>query len=191
MALVMKEIVERWRGVSGFLHYLVSDLGNVRRTVAHGNHAPGELRQSRDSDGYRMVSLWNGERQHLRRTALVVLAAFIGPCPPMHESNHKNGRIDDNRLENLEYVTKAQNIKHSIEVLGRDYRGEGNPDARLTDAKVIRLRERAARGESFTALGIAFGISGMAAGAIATGKAWSHVGGPIVPPPGPGRRRRA
>lgn len=44
----------------------------------------------------------------------LVLEAFAGPAPtPEHEANHKNGRKDDNRPDNLEWVTRQENMDHA------------------------------------------------------------------------------
>ncbi len=39
--------------------------------------------------------------------------------PPNHkeQANHKNGIRDDDRLENLEWCTQSENMKHSFQVL--------------------------------------------------------------------------
>ncbi|TBR17487.1 MAG: HNH endonuclease [Chitinophagaceae bacterium] len=168
----------------------MSELGNVRVEVDRHNIKAGKhLRQTPDRDGYLSVTLSaDGKRQKSHRVALLVLAGFTGPCPRGYESNHKNGRRNDNRHENLEYSTKAENVKHSIQALGRDYRGAKNPSARLSEDQVVSLRHRAASGESFTALGEAFDVSKTMARLIATGRAWTNTGGPRVEPPGKGRR---
>lgn len=80
--------------------YQVSNLGRVRKSVS------GEVLQTRI--GYKgYVRILERSLHHL------VLEAFVGPCPTGYQCNHKNGIKDDNRLENLEWVTAQENIRHS------------------------------------------------------------------------------
>ncbi len=45
-----------------------------------------------------------------------------GPIPAGLTINHKNGQRDDNRPENLELASYAEQTQHQIEVLGHDPR---------------------------------------------------------------------
>ena len=65
---------------------------------------------------------------------------FIGPCPESYQVNHKNGIKTDNRVENLEYVTPSENIRHAYRnnlMSRRD--GEYNGRSKLTKADVNRI----------------------------------------------------
>lgn len=123
---------ERWKQC--IFDYEASDRGHVR-------DASGRRCKYYDNRGYKTVHI-QGKNYRVCR---LVLAAFLGPCPEGHEVNHKNGRKDDDRLSNLEYVTHAENIRHSYEIgtsSPRRIRGEQNGNARIPD-HIVRavLRE--------------------------------------------------
>ena len=43
-----------------------------------------------------------------------VLLAWVGPCPDGYQADHINGNAGDNRLENLEWVTPAENMRRAV-----------------------------------------------------------------------------
>jgi len=102
---------ERWVVAYCYNNYLVSDLGKIeslprRRT----NHRI--IKQVKMKNGYNRVCLYSG-LQETRKNILVhrlILYSFIGPPPTeAHVCDHKNGIRNDNRLENLRWVTPSQN----------------------------------------------------------------------------------
>lgn len=46
------------------------------------------------------------------------MEAFVGPCPKGKEVNHKDGKLDNNRRTNLEYITHKRNMLHAVHTLG-------------------------------------------------------------------------
>lgn len=117
-------MTERWLPVVGFEGlYEVSDLGRVRslpRRVlakaswhrpAHWRRYPGKmLRPGRyTSSGHVSVVLGHGKAGS--PVHLLVLGAFVGPLKPGKETRHLNGVADDNRLSNLVYGTRSENMK--------------------------------------------------------------------------------
>ena len=97
----------------------------------------------------------------------LVWVYFNGSIPGGWQINHKNGRRDDNRLDNLELVTPAENVRHGWNELGRKYRRIGKDVA-------DRMRARYANGGiTLDALGDAYGVSGSHAGRIIKGIYWS------------------
>jgi len=101
-------VTETWRPVDGFPAYEVSSEGRVRR-------AGRILKQTPSSNGYLRVFLCVHSKYSTRYTHRLVLAAFIGQPQPGMQGNHRNGRKDDNRLENLEYVTPVENSQHAYD----------------------------------------------------------------------------
>ena len=103
----------------------------------------------------------------------IVALAFIGPCPDGHEVNHKNFVKHDNRAENLEYVTRSENLLHrSSAGIGR---GESNGTSKLKRADVVAIRKRHTNGEGYKNLGKAFGVSWECIRNIVKGRVWKWV----------------
>lgn len=118
---------EEWRPVLGYEGaYEVSSMGRVRSVDRLINHnyggkrkKPGRvLRLRKNGNGYMRITLYVDGKERSHVVHRLVCEAFIGKRPDGKEVNHINGVRDDNRAENLEWVTKSENKKHSIRVLG-------------------------------------------------------------------------
>lgn len=88
---------------------------------SHGGRAttPRLLKQHVTNSGYVQVRLPVAGKFKWVSVARLMLQAFTGEVG--EQVNHKNGVRTDNRLENLEWVTRSENMLHSYRVLGRQH----------------------------------------------------------------------
>jgi hypothetical protein len=77
----------------------------------------------------------------------LVLEAFVGPCPRGLECRHRNDVGADNRLTNLVWGTRRENLLDRRST-GRVWRmpGTSNPSAKLTPKTADQARALALRG---------------------------------------------
>jgi NUMOD4 motif/HNH endonuclease len=107
---------EIWKPVAGWEgHYEVSDQGRVRSIKKGARLMTGIP----DSDGYLLIKLSAAPRRKLAKLHRLVAIAFIPNEGQLPEVNHKDGNKANNRKENLEWSTTADNLHHMRRVLGK------------------------------------------------------------------------
>jgi hypothetical protein len=105
-----RTVAEEWRAVPGFSHYEVSSHGQLR-SYRQKRLAPRILRPSASNCGHlRQTLMRDGERVSMLVHRLVLLA-FVGPCPEGQEVRHLDGDPTNNRLDNLVYGSRSENIR--------------------------------------------------------------------------------
>lgn len=77
------------------------------------------LKQYRDKDGYAVVSYTENNITINHKVHRLIAKTFIPNPESKPNVNHKNGIKNDNRIENLEWATQSENLKHSYDNLGR------------------------------------------------------------------------
>ena len=90
--------------------------------------------------GYEVVSFSINDKTKTYYKHRLMLHAFVGPCPDNCEALHINGNRLDNRLENLRWGTRKENVADAIKH-GTATIGSRNGAAKLTDEMVSFIRQ--------------------------------------------------
>ncbi len=172
---------ETWRPVVGFeANYEVSNLARVRRSGVASRSGKGRgggaqigriIAVSPNWGGYRSVMMWSNGKYYRRLVHVLVARAFLGEPPPKHEVNHLRGKGAGDGVDNLEYLTRSENIIHSYRA------GLRKPaSAKITSAVAEEIRRVHAEGEfGCRLLAKRYGIAKSQIQNIINGRAWVGV----------------
>ena len=169
----MKEI---WKPVAEY--YKVSNTGKIRRAIwLNGAKRVGRSLGYTLQNGYREVCFF--DEDHNRKTRLVhqvVTGAFLGPCPEGKEINHKDGNKRNNYLDNLEYVTPSENIRHAVATgLMVPARGSKVGSSKLSNRQVRRIRFRHKNGATMADISRRLKIGLTTVSDIIYRRTWTHI----------------
>ena len=95
----------------------------------------------------------------------LIMRTFVGEPPEGMEVLHKNGNPEDNRLENLRYGSRTENIL--------DVWRQGKAWRKLTIDNVLAIRRALAQGLTGAAVAKMFGVSEASISSIKRGKTFA------------------
>lgn len=171
---------EIWTPIDGYEgFYEVSNLGRIRRISDAIGTFNGRVLSLKVKDGiYRVCCLYRSPSDHKSfRVCRIVAKSFHGEPPSKNSQvNHKNGIKNDDRAENLEWVTPSENVRHRFDVLGIDNpKGENHKNATFTDYQVSIMKALRIAGASNGSIARQFNAKLQAVKAITSNRNWSHV----------------
>lgn len=122
----MKEI---WKDIAGYEGlYQVSNLGRVKRLQTRSADKNGNPHYSpeivlkpwdKHKGGYYLIGISMNNRREAKLIHRLVAEAFIPNPENKPQVNHIDGDKRNNKVDNLEWVTNAENQRHKIDVLGK------------------------------------------------------------------------
>src|SRR5690606_26581156 len=108
------EMNEIWKDIKGFEGiYQASPNGYVKSLGVRYNNGEVILKGGLTRSGYLTIVLCKNKKRYNKLIHRIIAETFLGLSEK--QVNHKNGIKTDNRLENLEWVTRSQNSRHAID----------------------------------------------------------------------------
>ena len=168
---------EIWRWVVGYEGlYMVSNMGNVMG-VPKSTQAGHLIRARTGHRGYMHVCLCKDNKKKTFSVHRLVATAFIPNVDRKPEVNHKNGNRVDNRVENLEWVTRSENERHAYDKLGKQPQRYWAGKPRLFARKLTSEQVKAIRQDQRPSrqIGLEYGVSKTTILNIKKGKQYKEV----------------
>ena len=104
-------MTEIWKDIVGYEGlYQVSNLGRVKSVKRNKI-----LSQKHNWDGYLRIQLWRNNKNKYVSIHRLVAEAFIENPNKKPFINHIDGNKQNNNVDNLEWCTQKENIKHAFD----------------------------------------------------------------------------
>ena len=120
--------------------------------ISYVRNNPYKIRWGLDKQGYLKTKIFDYDKNRKKVSQHRMLAmAFVPNTENKNTVNHINGIKDDNRLENLEWLTQKENDRHSRDILGNDWVGEKHPVSHYSNEEIKQVIDKLNEGLTFPA----------------------------------------
>lgn len=145
--------MEVWKDINGYEgYYQVSNLGNVKslnRVITMKDGRKKTLKErsipiNKFTNGYLYVKLYKDSKCfHFSIHRLIAIHFLDGYSELKNEINHKDGNKENNSIDNLEWCSRSENVKHAFSTglrVGIGKIGQENNSSKLTNEQVLEIK---------------------------------------------------
>ncbi len=161
---------ETWKPIPEYEGlYEVSDFGCFRNSVT------GKIRKTgKDKAGYHQITVSKDGKRKALGAHRVVARVFLGESSKP-QVNHIDGNKENNRADNLEWVTAQENVDHAISSGLSTQAGSANGNSILNERLVKAIKNMTLEGVKRGVIAKLHGVSSNVIGKIQRGETWNHV----------------
>ena len=130
-----------WKTIPNFSNYESSNTGFLR-SINYKRSGKKVILKPSESRGYLKTMLKRDDNKYKSwNVHNFIMLSFKGPKQKGQEVNHIDGNKLNNNINNLEYCTRSENMKHAFDNgLATPKKGELNPSSKLTSDDVKEIR---------------------------------------------------
>lgn len=130
--------MEEWKDIKSYEGlYMISSFGRVK--VVKPRYKGKVLLSPNKKSKYLFVTLYKDKKGKNHTIHRLVAEAFLNKSNEADVVNHIDGDKKNNNVNNLEWITQKENVRHAIRI-GNGCIGERNGKAKLTNKEVRSLR---------------------------------------------------
>lgn len=139
--LMNRNEIETWALHPLTDYYLISNLGNIKSLRTNKI-----LKSSKNRQGYHLINIdFNDGHRQAVMVHRMVIETFLNHFSNeenIYEVNHITGNKSDNRLLNLEWMTRKENLQHARDnKLFKSMKGELNSNCKFSNKDIELMRQ--------------------------------------------------
>lgn len=171
---------EIWKSVKGYEGiYEISSFGRVKSLGRKGSGASIKdriLKPGLSTSGYLFYNLCINNNPKIHQAHRLVALHFIPNPENKKEVNHIDADKHNNFVDNLEWATPSENIRHGLRMgIMNTEKGSKKHNAVLNESQVLEIKKRIIKGHIGTHIARDYGVHKNIVYDIKSGRTWKHV----------------
>lgn len=177
-------MIEVWKSVVGYEGiYEISNFGNVRsveRVIVYEdgriyNYPSRNLSFNKTVQGYNSVHLYKNCKRKNKKVHILVAEAFLDNPENLPDVNHIDGQKRNNHVDNLEWSSRYDNMRHAFETGLANNTGTNHGNNVYTEEQILKVKELLNLNIPYSDIETETGVKRGTIYVVKSGKQWKHL----------------